>query len=372
MRVALDGTPLLGTRTGIGRYVKGLVSALGALAGGPEVTLTAFTLRGDTERLRIAGVHARHRPFPARALQALWSRTSVPPVEWFSGDCDVFHATNFVLPPTRRAAGVLSIHDLSFLHHATTVTPTVLRYQTLVPRGIARAAAVLALTHTAADEIADAYGIERERVRVARPGVDGAWATARPPDAALRAALGLPERYLLFVGSVEPRKNLPVLLEALRAVRTEPGSDVPPLVLAGPAGWGPPLDTAGLPDTAVVRPGYLSDDALRSVVAGATALIYPTRHEGFGLPPLEALACGTAVISSDLPVLREVTADQATYVPVDDVAALAEAIANAIAAPASGPVADAVRAQRIAYASTWTWERCAREAYETYRFAAAQ
>lgn len=365
MRVALDGTPLLGARTGIGRYVEGLLSGLISSSDAPELALTAFTLRGSDALPRLPGVDVRHRPFPARGLQALWSHTSFPPVEWLSGRCDVFHATNFVLPPTRRAAGVLSIHDLSFLHHATTVTPTVLRYQTLVPCGIARAAVILALTETAADEIAETYAVPRERVRVARPGVDPAWAAAAPPDDALRDELGLPARYLLFVGSVEPRKNLPDLLDALRALHAEPGLDVPPLVLAGPAGWGPPLDTAGLPPGAVHHAGYLTDEILRRVVAGAVALVYPSRHEGFGLPPLEALACGTAVISSDLPVLREVTGDQATYVPVGDIDALGSAIAHVLTA---APDARA-RAERAARAATWTWQRCAQEALTAYRLA---
>jgi glycosyltransferase involved in cell wall biosynthesis len=366
MRVALDGTPLLGTRTGVGRYVEGLLSGLVGLPDAPDLTLTAFTSRGGGRLPHLPGVRTTHRPFPARVLQDLWARTSVPPVEWLTGRCDVFHATNFVLPPTRRAAGVLSVHDLSFLHHATTVSPTVLRYQKLVPRGIRRAAIVLALTETAADEIAETYAIPRERVRVARPGVDPAWGSAQPPDEKLRRELNLPERYLLFVGSVEPRKNLPVLLDALRALHADADVEIPTLVLAGPAGWGTPLDMTGLPADAVLRPGYLSDIALHRVVAGAEALIYPSRHEGFGLPPLEALACGTAVISSDLPVLREVTGDHATYVRVGDVNALCEAIAMM-----SGQSDDATtRSARKRYAAEWTWERCAQEALAAYELAA--
>lgn len=367
MRVALDGTPLLGRPTGVGRYVAGLVSGLAQLPDAPDLTVAAFTMRGARSVPAPAGVRVAGRPFPARGLQALWSHTCVPPVEWFAGRCEVFHATNFVLPPTRRAAGVVTVHDLSFALHPDTVTPTVLAYRRLVPRGIARAAVVLTLTRTGADEVAEHYRLPPERVLVARPGVDPAWLDTAPPTSAWRTARGLPPRYLLYVGTVEPRKNLPVLLSALGRLHAEPGADVPPLVLAGPAGWGAPLDTTGLPAGAVHRAGYLDDAVLRTVVAGASALVYPSRHEGFGLPPLEALACGTPVVSSDLPVLREVTAEQASYAPVGDIDGWASTI-GAVLADDGGPGA---RTLRRAHAAAWTWGRCASEAMVAYRRAAA-
>ena len=343
MRLCLDGTPLLGRPTGVGRYVAGLVGGLTALPEPPDLRLAAFSLRG-TDPPAPPGARWQYRRFPARVLQASWARTPLPPVEWLTGSLDVFHATNFVLPPTRRAAGVVSVHDLSFDRHADTVDANVLRYRTLVPRGLRHARAVLTLTEATAEEVRERYG--HPHVVAVRPGVDPVWSQPQP------APEGLPSSYLLFVGNLEPRKNLPVLVEAVRRM-----ADPPPLVLAGPAGWGPSLDTTGIE---VVRTGYLSDAQLRSVVAHASVMAFPSRHEGFGLPPLEAFACGVPAVVSDLPVLREVLGDLATYVPVGDADALADALQRALDAPGDP-------AARRAHAASWTWERCAQEAMAAYR-----
>jgi glycosyltransferase involved in cell wall biosynthesis len=363
LRIALDATPLLGTRTGVGRYVDRLVQAL---TDDPslQLTLTAFTARGAGALSAAAPPQVRtlHRPVPARALQALWSRTSLPPVELLTGRCEVFHATNFVLPPARRAAGVVTVHDLAFDLHADTVNPAVLRYRTLVPRSVRRAALVLCPARATAAEVAAHYGLDDDRVVATPLGVDAAWAEPSPLTPSLRQRLGLPERYLLFVGTREPRKQLPVLLAAHAAARAE-GADVPALVLAGPAGWGAPTD---LPP-GVVLAGWLADDDLHAVVGAAQALVLVSRYEGFGLPLLEALAAGTAVVASDLPVHREVTGGHGILVPVGDVDALAAALVEVVQDPATPKAVE----QRKAWAAGWTWQECARRTAEAYRRAAA-
>ena len=342
LRIGLDATPLLGARTGIGRYAGSL---LAALATGPdEVVATAFTLRG-----RLApqpGVQVRSRPAPARALQAAWARAEWPPVELLTGRLDVFHATNFVLPPLRRARGVVTIHDLAYLRMTGTVSAASARYRALVPRSIARARVVVTPSETVSEQVQEAYAPQLARSGaqvVAVPhGVSPWWAQARPPTPALRAHLDLPAEYVLFVGTLEPRKDLATLLAAHRLV-----PDAPPLVLVGPPGWGTQVDTTGC-----VTPGYLDDDDLRPVVAGASALVLPSRDEGFGLPVLEALAAGTPVVASDLPVLREVGGRHVAYAAVGDVDAFAAALRSALDAPGDA------RARR-AHAAPYTWQRSA-------------
>jgi glycosyltransferase involved in cell wall biosynthesis len=361
VRVGLDATPLLGTRTGVGRYVEHLVRELAALAG-PELVATAFTLRGAGALPAAVppGVTVRHRPAPARALQTAWRRVDLPPVEWLTGRLDVFHGTNFVLPPLRRAGGVLTVHDLSYLRVPETVSAASLRYRELVPRGLRRAAVVLTPSEAVAAEVRAEYG--RGDQVVATPlGVDASWFDAVPADPGWLAGHRLPERYLLFVGTVEPRKGLPGLLRALRLLHdADPAT--PPLVLVGPPGWGPALKTAALPAGAVVVAGYLGSGELRRVVAGAAALVFPTRYEGFGLPPLEAFAAGTRVVASDLPVIREVTGTLATLVPVGDDVALAEALAKVL----SEPDTDAAWVARRARARDFSWAETARRTYAAY------
>jgi glycosyltransferase involved in cell wall biosynthesis len=364
VRVALDATPLLGTRTGIGHYVAHLASAL---AKEPEldVVLTAFTWRGQSE-LRVmllensAGGEAGHqvhsRRAPARLLRLAWSRGSLPPVEMFSGSVDVFHGTNFVLPPTRHAAGVVTIHDLGFVLHPGTVDGTSLAYQRLVPRALDRARIIITPSNAAADDLVEVYGTDRDRIVVTPLGVDPDWAATTPPSAQWLADHGIPPRYLLFVGTLEPRKNVPDLIAAHALLRRDE-PNTPPLVLAGARGWGD--IEFGTDD--VVLPGYLPQADLRSVTAGAAALVLPSRYEGFGLPALEALACGIPVVASDIPVLREVTGGLAQYVPVGDVDALAATLKITLEADDSG------REERRAWAATFSWERCATQTVAAYR-----
>ena len=364
VRVALDATPLLGTRTGIGHYVAHLADAL-AKEPDLDVVLTAFTWRGQAElqSMHLAGptgiaggTRVRSMRAPARLLRLAWSRGSLPPVELFSGAVDVFHGTNFVLPPTRHAAGVVTVHDLGFVLHPSTVDRTSLAYQRLVPRALDRAQVVLVPSDAAADDLVEVYGTQRDRIIVTPLGVDPEWAATTPPSAQWLEAHGIPPRYLLFVGTVEPRKNVPDLIAAHATLRRADPT-TPPLVLAGAAGWG---DVEVSPDD-VVWPGYLPQDDLRTLTAGAAALVLPSRYEGFGLPALEALACGIPVVASDIPVLREVTGGLARYVPVGDVDALAAALRTTL------DTADGDSEARRAWAATFSWERCAAQTLAGYR-----
>ncbi len=351
LRVGIDATPLLGNRTGIGQYTAHLAAGL---ATRDDVRLTAvpFSARGAHRPADLPpGARWQHLPIPARVLRAGWSRASFPPVELLAGRQQVFHATNFVLPPTLRAAGVVTVHDLAFLRYPELVDEASLAYRALVPRSVRRAALVLSPTRAVADEVVEAYALDPSRVRVTPLGVDPGWAEAAPLDAAGRAALGLPPEYLLAVGTVEPRKGLDVLLAAYRElVAAHP--EVPPLVVVGAAGWGPALDVAGL-DGRVLFPGFVPYDRLRGVVAGALVFAFPSRYEGFGLPPLEAMAAGVPVVASDIATSVEVLGGFAALPPVGDTAALADALWRALADPAPDRLAAARR-----HATGWTWERC--------------
>ena len=409
MRVGLDATPLLGPRTGVGRYVAGLAGALATLAGPEpeELALVPFSWRGTRDLPAVAsqgtgdvpgvardGPRVRYgrRRAPARLLQAAWARLPWPPVEWLSGPVEVFHGTNFVAPPTRRAATVVTVHDLTYLRFPEMVTDASARYRDLVPRALRRGAVVCTPTAAVATEVAAEYGLPPDRLVVTPLGVDPSWRQATPPDPSWLATHGLPGRYLLFVGNREPRKNLTGLLTAYRqllstrvtspprvgGVGTGPtagvgagtttapaAGGVPPLVLVGPPGWGGTLDTAGLPAGAVHTPGYLPELDLVRVVAGAAALVVPSWYEGFGLPALEALACGAPVVASDLPAHREVLGDQAELIPPGDPAALAAALARVLDDPGGEPV----RAARRARAAGFTWENCAQATLSAYRLA---
>ena len=351
MRIGLDCTPLLGQRTGVGRYTQSLLTALTAY--GDEHVATAFTFRGRDGLTGAVppGVHVASRPAPARALQALWARADWPRVELLSGPVDVFHATNFVLPPLQRARGVVTIHDLSYLNHPETVSSASARYRALVPRSLGRAAVVITPSNATADQLRAAYDLKAPVV-VTPLGVEAAWASATPPDEALRRELRLPSSYLLFVGTLEPRKDLATLVAAHRLL-----ADAPPLVLVGPPGWGAQLDTTGC-----ITTGYLEDERLQKVVAGAAALILPSLDEGFGMPVVEALAAGTPVVASDLPVLREVGGTVTVYAEPGDPGAFAAAIQQVLDDPGEP-------APRRTHGAAYTWARCAEATRAAYSLA---
>jgi glycosyltransferase involved in cell wall biosynthesis len=361
VRFTLDATPLLGTRTGIGRYVAELLAATATEVSGSDdrLDVTTWSARGGRVADLPPGVRQTGPRVPARLLRAGWTRGSWPPVELLVGRTDVFHGTNFVSPPTRRAAEVVTVHDLTYLDHPGTVSADSLAYRDLVPRALDRGAHVVTPSETVAAAVRERYGLDSSRVTATPLGGDPAWAA--PPRPLSAAAPRVPAEYLVFVGSLDPRKNLPRLLEAHAALRaSRPGT--PDLVLAGPAG----RETALTARPGVLPTGWLAEDDLRALVAGARALALPSVDEGFGLPVLEALAAGRPVLAADIPALREVAGGHAELADPLDVEALADGLARTLDAQDDEPA----RAARRAWAARFTWRECARRTLSVYRRAA--
>ena len=357
MRVGIDATPLLGPLTGIGTYTSHLIAELAA--ADLQLVATAFTARGsgDLRSLVPPLVEVSGRRLPARALRAAWSRMDWPPVELASGRVDLFHGTNFVAPPTRRAASVVTVHDLAYLRYPEAVSAASLAYRELVPRALARGATVIAVSHAMAKEILEAYNLPPGRVHVTPLGIDEEWFSVSRDG---ERPSGIPRDYVLAVGTLEPRKNLTTLLDAYRmAIATD--QELPPLVLVGGQGWGDRLDLGGLPDGLVVLTGHLPIAQLRRIVAGARLLAFPSTYEGFGLPPLEALACGVPVVAADLPVTRETLSDQAVFADPHSPEAFLDALFRGLDSPAGDSATRTERARR------YTWQRCAAETLRVYR-----
>jgi glycosyltransferase involved in cell wall biosynthesis len=361
--VAVDAAPLLGTRTGMGVVVAGL---LAALEGRADIDVRGFGLTATGWRaLRDqlpAHVGAGRAPMPAGALLRLWAAVPQPPVEWWTGPVDVVHGTNFVVPPARRAARVVTVADLTPLRYPEMATPTSQRYPALVARAVARGAVVHTFARSVAAEVVEAFGADPEQVRVVAPGVD------RPPVPPAGGAGQPGPPYVLALGTVEPRKDLPGLVAAFDAV----AGDHPDLELriAGPDGWGSDALAAATAQAhhraRIHRLGWVPDPA--ALLAGATVLAYPSLYEGFGLPPLEAMAYGVPVVTTDAGALPEVVGDAAAMVPAGDVDALAAAIGRV--------VSDGAYRTRLVGAGTarvglFTWEAAGEGFAALYRNAAA-
>ncbi len=363
MRLAIDATPLLGPRTGVGAFVAGL---LGALAHRPDVAVTAFgvTWRGRRRlgALLPPGVNAASRPMAARPLRWAWQRAAKPPIEWWTGPIEVVHGTNFVVPPTRRAGAVVTVHDLTCLHFPELCDAATLAYPSLLRAAIARGALVHAVSRFVADEVIEHLGADHQQVGVAYSGVP----PVGPGDAARGRRLARSERYVLALGTVEPRKDLPLLVRAFDALAGQ-RPDVR-LVLAGPNGWGAEALAVALAGAShrrrIVRLGWVSNNDRAALLAGASVLAYPSRYEGFGFPPLEAMAAGVPVVATAAGALPEVVGDAAVLVKVGDGDALAGALASLLDDAERREALVAAGRRRVA---RYRWDRCAEDLMVLYQ-----
>jgi glycosyltransferase involved in cell wall biosynthesis len=369
LHVAVDATPLLGFPTGIGAFCEG---ALGAMGSRPGLDVTAFAVswrrRRDIDARLPVGVAARQRAMPARPLHALWARIDLPPLEWFIGDADVVHGTNFVVPPTRRAASVMSVHDLTPVRHPELCDAATLAYPGLIRRALSRGAWVHTDSAYVAGEVVAAFGADPARVRVVHPGVPELPVLDDAEAAAARASV-LPswtERYCLAVGTAEPRKDLPGLVRAFSVVASaHPGLS---LVLAGPPGWGEDALAAAVAASPVreriVRTGWVSPRDLAALLSGATVLAYPSLYEGFGFPPLQAMRAGVPVVATGAGSLREVLGDGALLVDPGNHEELAQALDACLGDEA---LRDRLVAAGESRAARFTWEGCAAGLEALYR-----
>ena len=331
LRVGFDGTPLLGAWTGVGEVVAGLAAELGTR---PDLEVVAYgvTWRGrrQLDALVPPGVRAATAPIPARLVRAAWMRVDWPRIEHWTGTVDVVHATNYVAPPSR-APIVLSVYDLTFVRFPELCTGDALQYPRLIRRALARGAVVHTTSDFVADEVRETFDLASERVVRVYPGIPPAAAG----DAAAGRLIAAADRYVLAIGTIEPRKNLPVLVEAFdRLANTDPAVH---LVVAGREGWGSDafnVACARARHRSRIRAlGYVSAAARRNLLAGASVLAYPSRYEGFGFPPLEAMAAGIPVVAARAGAIPEVAGDAALLVEPDDTDELTDCLRRAIDDP---------------------------------------
>lgn len=367
VRALVDYRPALRAPTGIGEYVHELARAL---AESGEVEMTAFSASWQD---RVSGAAAADLPrvrivdrrVPVRALTWAWHHAGTPPVEWLSGACDVAHSPTPLAIPARRAARVVTVFDLHFLTaDRDALTPVQRDFAALAPGHLRGADHVIAGSQHAADLVSKTLGIDPARVTTTPLGAPR-WAANVAADRGTRAG-----STILFIGTLEPRKNVALLLDAYAQLLAR-RPDAPPLVVAGAAPHGarawvermqaPPL--AGH----VRLEGYVSDERRRALFAEARMLALPSRDEGFGLPALEAMACGVPVVTTPVGALPEVVGDAGLVAPLD----ATEAWTSALEACLDDERCRDLAARGRARAERFTWANTAARTLTAYRAAIA-
>jgi glycosyltransferase involved in cell wall biosynthesis len=347
---------------GIHGYIDGLLHHLPAAAP-TDWRLTAFVGAGNP--LHVDGMTVRQSLLdtgsPPRRI--LWEQAIQP---FALGKLDLYHALAFVAPLALTIPSVVTIYDLSFIHYPERL-PAARRLYLRLFTGLtcARARRVIAISRSTADDLARTLNVPADKIDVAPPGCDPALFHPLPAEqiAAFRHDHDLPERFWLFVGTLEPRKNLTTLIDAYAALPQKP-----PLIIGGGKGWDyEPIFAAverhGLADS-VRFVGYIPADALPIWYNCAEMFVYPSVFEGFGMPVLEAMACGTPVIVSDASSLPEVAGEAGLCVPPHDVDAWSAALRRAWDDAAWR---DEARERGFHQAARYTWSQTARQTVESYR-----
>lgn len=374
MHIGIDYTAAILQGAGIGRYTRGLVEALPPLLGADDrLTLLCPRERSASTRLDWpTAVRRRRLPLPDRYQTILWHRLHAPmAVEFLTGPLDIFHATNFLLPPVRRAQTLVTIHDLAFLVRPQFAHPDLQRFlRQEAPRSLARADHILADSEASRQDAMRLFRLPPERITVVGAGVE---ARFRPLDIDSLSLCEITQRYklpskpfVLSLSTLEPRKNFDGLIRAFVTARQRTALDWH-LVIAGNRGWLYEMifsEVERLHASGFVHfPGFVDDADLPKLYNLADLFAFPSHYEGFGLPVLEALACGTPVLCTDTSSLPEIAGDAARLVPTGDEAALADALAELMTDPAAR---NELARRGPAQAAPWTWAAAAKRLVEVY------
>jgi glycosyltransferase involved in cell wall biosynthesis len=363
LRVAVDARLVTYQPAGIGNYVLSLLASLRELVRPDQIDV--LVSRKDRN------IAAQVAPLPTRNL---WTpphhrfEQLVLPFEVVRLDADVYHAPDFVPPFLRRFPAVVTVHDLAFLRMPELLTPESRRYYGQVGPAARNADRIIAVSECTRRDLVDLVGAPSKRIEVVYEAADARYRPLGEPEVDARG--DVPDEYLLFVGTREPRKNLARLLEAYAAlVARAPAA--PPLLVAGRRGWladdlEARADGLGLGERVRWLGGVTPDELVR-LYNLATALVFPSLYEGFGLPALEAMACGLPVVASTGGSLPEVVGEAGLLVDPFDVDGLSRAMERVWREPG---LRDDLRGRGFARAAEFSWRRAAEETLDVYRRAA--
>jgi len=369
VRVLIDYRPALRQRTGVGEYAHQLAAALVPRIGRDgQVVLFSSAWKDRLAPGTVPGAEVVDSRIPVRVLNRAWHRWEWPPIESLAGPVDIAHSMHPLMLPSRGAAQVITIHDLYFLDHAEDTEREIRRdYAALAPSHARRCDAIVAVSEYTASQIRARFGVPAEKITVCSPAAPR-WtsrsAASRPALSERRESKGP----IVFLGTLEARKNVPVLLEAYgRLLAGDPRT--PPLVLAGRAGAGADavLNRLNQPPLAgkVQHLGYVADERREQLFREASMLVMPSLDEGFGMPALEAMTIGVPVVAANRGALPEVVGDAGLLVEPDP-EALAQAMKQILD---NQPLAQRLATAGVERSKRFTWDGSAARLLDVYRAA---
>lgn len=378
MLVGIDGQALFAPTTGIGVYVRKLMDEMLAMNGdmrfAVHVPIPAGKMLAFGESVRVSAaerfpervaLYERRFP-PAKLLRWIWGNSNFLPLDRTLADVDLYHGTNFVMPPLRSTKGVVTIYDLIMLF-PDFGAPNYSRSE--LKRYIDRADVVIAISEHTKQDVIDFFQIPAQKLRVTLLAPDERFriVTDHVLVEEAKRKFGIQGDYILYTGTLEPRKNVANLVRAFSLLKNQEKISHR-LVIAGKKGWlyeqlAAEARDLGI-DRDVVFTGFVPDEDLPCLYNGASLFAFPSLYEGFGLPPLEAMACGCPVVTSNSSSLPEVVGDAGLMVDPRSPEGLAEAMGRVLG---DSGLANELREKGLRRAAEFSWRRCAAETLAVYR-----
>lgn len=340
MKIAFDGQPLLNAnKTGIAYYEDGLVKGMMKYYPENEYQLDVFTFRGREEKLQYLeeyGNIGRNECayFPGSLFRMISMLFPIPYSLFFRKKRDITHFCNYVIPFGVRGKKVVTVHDLAFREYPETIRKrTLMMLKSSLKRSIRRADAILVVSEFTKKELLKYYNVPEEKIHIVSCGIDTDKfypIEDKKQIDKVKEKYGISEEYFLYLGTLEPRKNIEGILESYSILKDRMKEPIPKMVIAGGKGWMFDSIFAKVQEMDisedVIFTGYVDEQDKVELLNGAIAFCFPSLYEGFGMPPMEAMACGTAVITSNGSSLSEVTGEAAVQVEPTDYQQLSEAM----------------------------------------------
>ena len=370
MKIGIDGIPLSAAKTGVGHYTFEVARALAVAQPQEEFQVVSQIpfVAAAIESTEPTPGNLAFTHQPVNAFTKHWWTLGLP-LYMRRNSFDLFHGTNYDVPMWGGVPTVLTIHDLSlFLYAETHEERRVKRARRRLPIMVRLATRIIVPTESVRSEVCEHFSVDTKKVVVIPEAPRRCFHPVGPESAReVLSRFGIEDSFVLYVGAIEPRKNLITLVRAMEEVYTTTTTLRPQLVIAGPKGWLSDdlfahVATSLIKDR-IVLTGYLGDDDLRALYSTCSVMCYPALYEGAGLPPLEAMACGAPVITSDARAVVEMTGDGAMSVAAMDHRGLAQSIVKLLS---NASEREALVQRGLKRAAQFTWERAAAETYETY------